>query len=121
GRVEAEGGLRHAKGQVGVVDGNNLAVSHVVAEVHVQRENKGVVVVAEVAGIVGIEAALGRDDLVEAPVRLRQPGGGTGLGDGDIKRAYVRAEVDVLVADDEASNRIVVDHNWIGQAGFAVG
>src|SRR5260370_3383361 len=77
--------------------------------------------VAEVAGIVGIDAALGRYKLVEVPVRRGKRGRAAGLGDGNVKGTHVRVGVDVQVADNEPPDLIVVDHGRIGHAGPAVG
>ena len=57
--------------EVGRVDRDDLDVPAADDAEHVQREDEGVVVVAEVAGVVGVEAGLGRGDLVEVPVRRR--------------------------------------------------
>jgi hypothetical protein len=88
---------------------------------HIQRKDEGIVVVAEVAGVVGIVAALGRYDPVEVPVRRGQRGRAAGFGDGDIKGADVSVEINVLIADDEPPNRVIIRDDRVREAGAAVG
>ena len=107
--------------QVGGVDRDDLHVPAAGDAEHVQREHEGVVVVAEVAGVVGVVAGLGRGDLVEGPVGRRQRGRVAGLGDGEVEGADVGVEVDVLVADDEPADLLVVGDDRVGQAGAGVG
>src|SRR5262249_32009816 len=117
------GDLRRGGGvhQVGGVDRHDLRVPAAGDAEHVQREDQGVVVVAKVAGVVGVEAALGGGDLVKDPVRAGQGRRVAGPRDGQVEGADVGAEVHVLVADDETADLLVVGDDGVGELGAGVG
>jgi hypothetical protein len=78
-------------------------------------------VVTKIAGVIRIKAAFRRYDLVEVPIPRGQRGRTAGFGDGNVKRAPVRVEIHILVADDETPDLIVINDDRVGQTGAAVG
>ena len=107
--------------QVRGVDRDDLGVPAAGHAEHVEREHERVVVVAEVSGEVGVEAALGGRDRIELPVGRAKRGGSAGRGHSDVEAADMRVEVDILVTDDESADLLVVGDDGVGQARRAVG